>query len=103
MLANRLRTFTPITLLPRHNILRDKPVRVLEEFHHRLTTLYSAPNQACSQDTDIFLSRLSLPTLSEAHMALRNIQALEVLQCIKDLKVGKRPGRMAIRHFIIGS
>lgn len=53
-----------------------------------------APSHLCSGETDTFLSRVSLPTLSEAHMSLmdQDIQVSEVLQCIKDLKVGKQPG-----------
>lgn len=47
-LANRLRTFTPkftpITLRICHNILTSNPTRILDEFRHRLTTLYSAHN-----------------------------------------------------------
>lgn len=49
MLANRLHTFTPkhnpITLRTRHNVLTGNPLKVLEEFRHRLTILYKAPTQ----------------------------------------------------------
>lgn len=98
MLAHRLRTFTPkftpITLSTRHIVLTGNPVKVLEEFHYRLTKLYSASAHTGGRDTDSFFDRLSLPMLTEAHKALmdRDIQISEVPQCIKDLKVGKRPG-----------
>lgn len=46
-LANRLQTFipkfTPIYLHTRHNLLTGNPQRILEEFHYRLTKLYSPP------------------------------------------------------------
>lgn len=74
MLAKRLRTFTPkptlITLRTRHNILTGNPVKVLEEFRHRLTKLYSAPERLGNQSADNFLNNFSLPTLTEPHMAL---------------------------------
>lgn len=98
MLANRLRTFTPkftpITLRTRHNSLTGNPQRVLEEFRHRLTKLYSEPDNLSTQGLDTFLANLSLPSFSETHTSLmdRDIQVSEVLQCIKELKVGKRPG-----------
>lgn len=99
MLANRLRTFipkfSPIALRTRHNTLTGNPQRVLEEFRHRLTKLYSAPDYSSTQGRDTFLTNLSLslPSLSETHTSLmgRDIQVSEELQCIK-LKVGKRPG-----------
>lgn len=95
MLANRLRTFTPkftpITLRTHHNVLTSNPVGILGKFRHRLITLYLAHNQANSHDIDTFLQRLSLPALSPTHTALLNcdIQESEVLQYIKELKVGK--------------
>lgn len=88
-LANRLRTFTPkftpITLRTRHNILTGNPQKVLEEFCHRLTKLYSPPNHSSMQGLNAFLKELSLPSLSESHISLmdRDIQVSEVLQCIK--------------------
>lgn len=97
MLANRLPTFapkfTPIILRTRHNVLTSNPVRILDEFRHRLTTLYSAL-LINDQDTGNFLQVLSLPWLSAAHTALmdRDIQISKLLQCIKDLRVGKWPG-----------
>lgn len=99
MLANRLRTFipkfAPIALRTRHNTLTGNPQRVLEEFRHRLTKLYSAPDYCSTQGLDTFLTNLSLslPSLSETHTSLmdRDIQVSEELQCIK-FKVGKRPG-----------
>lgn len=88
MLANRLRIFTPkftpIALRTRHNILAGKPQRVLDKFRHRLTKLYSAPDQPSTQGLDAFLSAFSLPSLSENHMSLmdQDIQDSDVLQCI---------------------
>lgn len=98
MLANRLCTFlpkfTPITLRTHHNILTSDLVQVLKEFCHRLTALYSAPNQTNTEDINSFLNHLSLPMLSADHTALmdQDIQVSQVLRCIKGLKVGKRPG-----------
>lgn len=97
MLANRLRSFTPkfapITLHTRHNKLTGNPLRVLDEFCHRLTSHYSAHNHASTQGLDTFLNDLSLPSLSETHTSLmdHDIQVSEILTCIKDLKVGKSP------------
>lgn len=99
MLANRLRTFapkfTPLSLRNRQNVLTGNPKRILEEFRFRLTKLYSAPEQFKEQDTTDFLNHLSIPILTEAHVTLmdQDIQVSEVLQGIKDLKVGKRPGQ----------
>lgn len=89
----------PLNLLlslcvPCINVLTGNPVKVLKEFCYRLTKLYSASAHSGSQNTDNFPDRLSLPTLTEAPVTLmdRDIQVSEVLQSIKDLKMGKRSG-----------
>lgn len=53
-----------------------------------------AQRQFDDQGANYFLNLLSLPALTEAHVTLldRDIQVSEVLQGIKNLKVGKWPG-----------
>lgn len=95
MLARRLRSLhpkpTPITLRTRHNLLPSNLVRILDEFRHRLTILYSAQSLTNKPDrTDFFAAHLAAYHIHGTHGPYE-ISKNYVRQCIKDLKVSKRP------------
>lgn len=77
-------------------------VRILQEFHNRLSCLYSSPDEFSRSQTKALFATLSLPCITFAQQADLDRQATQdkVANAIKRLKTNKWPGPMALQPHI---